>query len=291
MALDKVNISLPKGAALGLAGPNGAGKSTLLKVLFGLYPKNGGEAEIFGYRLGKDSHRIRQHTGYLPDKLAFSWEKVNDLVKGYAYLNGYSFASARSRASEALRAYDMKEFGDKRFRQLSEGMKRRVLLAMTTIHDPDVLLLDEPTASLDLSGVQKVEEMIRHQRGEGRTLLLVTHKASQIQRLCTHLVVIIRGGIAYQGTPKDFIDRMHQDELIIPNEVLEHVKIAPADIDRLQLKSLGRYTVVPSDHWDELLKTLKVEPEELHARSSPKNLAYSLAKFYAFGLSITKVSS
>ncbi len=286
-----MNISLPKGATLGLAGPNGAGKSTLLKVLFGLYPMSGGEAEIFGYRLGRDSHRIRQHTGYLPDKLPFSWEKVNDLVTGYAYLNGYSFASARGRASESLRAYDMEGFGNKRFRQLSEGMKRRVLLAMTTIHNPDLLLLDEPTASLDLSGAQKVEEMIRRQRGEGRTVLLVTHKASQIQRLCTHLVVIIRGGIAYQGTPQDFIDRMHQDELIIPNEELKHVKIAPADINRFQLKPLGRYTVVPSDHWDEFRNTLNLEPEELHARSPSKNLSYSLAKFYAFGLSETKVSS
>lgn len=283
-ALEDINLSLPRGACLGVAGPNGAGKSTLLKVLFGLYPISGGEAVVLGYSLSEYSHKIRKLVGYVPDTSAFSWERVGFLVKYFAFLHGYGLAEAKKRATNALKEYEMQDAQHKRYRQLSEGMKKRILFALAAAHECEMLLLDEPTANLDLSGRQKVEGLVRSYARAGKTVILVTHRARQIERVCSHLVVLLRGRIGYSGKVEELVDRMYQGEMLIPNQSLDRVEIKPLEIDRLHLRSLGRYTIVPKEYWDEFLGITKIDPEKVGAKPAPRNLPYSLAKYYAFGM-------
>lgn len=284
-ALDDINLTLPKGTTLGIAGPNGAGKSTLLRVLFGLYPISGGEAEVLGYRVSRDSHKIRRFVSYVPDSSAFSWEKVGFLIKYFAFLHGYSLAEAEKHVAKTLKEYDIQDAREKRYRQLSAGMKKRMLFAMATVPDSEMLLMDEPTANLDLSGRQKVESLVRSLGASGKTVILVTHRARQIRRVCSHLAVLLQGKIGYFGKVEEFVEQMHQGEMLIPNDSLERVEIKASDIDRLHLKGLGRYMIIPKENWEEFLRITKIDSQKVRAEPAPRTISYALAKCYAFGMS------
>jgi ABC-2 type transport system ATP-binding protein len=200
-ALNELSITLEPGI-IGLVGANGAGKSTLLKILLGLLPANEGRAELLGYDVAADGITLRQYVGYMPEHDCLPTDiSATEFVSHMAQINGLPRQAARERTAETLRHVGLFE---ERYRQIggySTGMKQRVKLAQALVHDPRVMLLDEPTNGLDPEGRDEMLDLVRRTGREfGIAIVMSSHLLGEIERVCDHLVVI-DGGVLLKSAP------------------------------------------------------------------------------------------
>ncbi len=200
-ALDSFTLQLEPGI-IGLVGPNGAGKSTLIKILLGLIAPSSGRAEVFGADAARDSLRIRELVGYLPEHDCLPGDiSASNFVVHMARMSGIPAAAARERTAETLRHVGLFE---ERYRQMngySTGMKQRVKLAQALVHDPRLLFLDEPTNGLDPQGRDEMLDLIeRTGREFGVSIIMSSHLLSEIERICERLIVIEQGRLVRLGT-------------------------------------------------------------------------------------------
>ncbi len=207
-ALDGLSIELEPGV-IGLVGANGAGKSTLLKILLGLLAPTSGEATLLGYDVRRQGPELRQFVGYMPEHDCLPNDvSATEFVAHMAQINGLPRAAARERTAETLRHVGLFEERYREIRGYSTGMKQRVKLAQALVHDPRVMLLDEPTNGLDPAGREDMLDLVRRTGNEfGIAIIMASHLLGEIERVCDHLVVIDAGRLLRSAAIGEFTQR------------------------------------------------------------------------------------
>lgn len=207
-ALDGVSLDLARGEALGLVGTNGAGKTTLLKVICNLLLPDGGRVLVDGLDVVKEGREARRRLGLVvSDERSFYWRlTVRRNLEFFASLHDMSAATAEARLTELASWLGMEDFMDRPFSDLSSGMRQRVSLARGLLHDPDILLLDEPIHSLSPDAALEVDHIFTGQlrRERGKTLLLATQSMSEVERVCGAMCLLHRGRLLFHGTVDGF---------------------------------------------------------------------------------------
>lgn len=199
-AVNNISFHAKKGEVIGFLGPNGAGKTTTMRILAGFMPPTDGEARIAGYHVVDDSLEVRRRVGYLPESVPLYTDMtVFDYLKYMADL--HDVENVHDRIFELLEIVQLVDRVDSYIEKLSKGMRQRVGLAQALIHDPDVLILDEPTIGLDPSQIKEVRSVIKDV-GKEHTVLLSTHILPEVQQLCDRVLIIDKGEIIAQDTTK-----------------------------------------------------------------------------------------
>ncbi|WP_251341547.1 ABC transporter ATP-binding protein [Haloplanus halophilus] len=207
-ALDGVSLSVPEGSFFGLLGPNGAGKTTFINVLVGLVRKSGGEARVFGHDVEADYREARDRIGLAPQEFNVDrFFPIREVLEHKAGYHGIPASEARERADEVLKQVGIYEKRDTRFDWLSGGMKRRFLIARALVTDPDLLILDEPTAGVDVQLRHDLWNLITDLNEGGTTILLTTHYIEEAERLCDEVAILDGGRVVTVSSPDELMDR------------------------------------------------------------------------------------
>lgn len=194
-ALKGIDLFVPRGSIFGLLGPNGAGKSTFINILAGLVNKTAGQAEVWGFDIDKDPRHARASIGVVPQEISsdvfFTPKEGLEIQAGL-----YGVPKAQRRTMEILRRLGLEDKADAYVRQLSGGMKRRLLVAKAMVHSPPVLILDEPTAGVDIELRKQMWEQVLELHAQGVTIILTTHYLEEAQELCDTIAIIHNGEVA-----------------------------------------------------------------------------------------------
>ncbi len=228
MALDTVDLAIPRGALFGLLGPNGAGKSTFINILAGLVNKTAGTARIWGIDIDKDPRNARSAIGIVPQELNIDpFFTPRELLELQAGLFGVPEAERQTDA--VLAAVGLSDRADAYARTLSGGMRRRMLVAKAMVHAPPVLVLDEPTAGVDVELRQQLWSHIRALNERGTTILLTTHYLEEAEQLCDRIAIINHGKVIACDTTVELLRRLDRKELAII--LAEDLAELPAGLD------------------------------------------------------------
>jgi len=213
-ALKGVSLSIKKGEFYGLLGPNGAGKTTIIGILTGLVTKTSGDVKVFGINIEDNPEKARSYIGVVPQELNFNiFEKVENIIVDQAGFYGIPRSVAIPRALELMTALGIADKRDQPSRNLSGGMKRRLMIARALIHDPQILILDEPTAGVDVELRRGMWDFLRALTERGVTILMTTHYLEEAEQLCDRIAIINKGEIVREGTKKELLSSL-------PNEVI-----------------------------------------------------------------------
>ncbi len=200
VALDDVSFRCESGEVFGLLGPNGAGKSTLLKIVVGLLKPTSGTVRLGEHDIAQSPEAAKQIVGYLPENPSlYTGLTVQEFLQFVGKIRGVDDSSLANKVDESLRTFSLVEKTDSLIGSLSKGMKQKVALIASTIHDPSVLVLDEPLTALDPRTQRLVKDWIGSQAGKGVTILLSTHLMEIAQSYCTRLAIIDKGRIVASG--------------------------------------------------------------------------------------------
>ncbi len=208
VALDDLDLDLEPGV-IGLVGANGAGKSTLIRILLGLTGPTSGSAEVFGLDVATQGLAIRRRIGYMPEHDCLPLDiSATEFVAHMARINGLPRSAARGRTAETLRHVGLFEERYREMRGYSTGMRQRVKLAQALVHDPGLMLLDEPTNGLDPAGRDEMLELVSRIGDEfGISILMSSHLLAEIERVCSHLAVIEQGRLVRSDSVATFTSR------------------------------------------------------------------------------------
>jgi ABC-2 type transport system ATP-binding protein len=207
-ALDGLSLSVERGEFFGLLGPNGAGKTTFINVLVGLVRKSGGEASVFGHDVEDEYREARDRIGLAPQEFNVDrFFPIREVLMHKAGYHDISTTEARERADEALRTVGIYDKRETRFDWLSGGMKRRFMLARALVSDPDLLILDEPTAGVDVELRRDLWEIITDLNDDGTTILLTTHYIEEAERLCDEVAIMDSGRKVTVASPDELMAR------------------------------------------------------------------------------------
>ncbi|MDJ0949768.1 MAG: ABC transporter ATP-binding protein [Alphaproteobacteria bacterium] len=213
-ALDAVDLAIPRGSLFGLLGPNGAGKSTFINILGGLVNKTAGTAQIWGIDIDTDPRNARAAIGVVPQELNIDpFFTPRELLEVQAGL--YGVPEPERRTNEVLAAVGLADKAEAYARSLSGGMRRRMLVAKAMVHAPPILVLDEPTAGVDVELRQQLWAHIRRMNDEGTTILLTTHYLEEAEQLCDRIAIINHGRVIACDTTLALLRRLDRKELAI----------------------------------------------------------------------------
>jgi ABC-2 type transport system ATP-binding protein len=270
IALQGVDLNIPKGSIYGLLGPNGAGKSTLINIMAGLVLKTSGSVQIWDRDIDAQPENAKAAIGIVPQEINFdpffSPKKLLDIQAGM-----YGVPAAERKSMELLELVGLKDKANAYTRSLSGGMKRRLLLAKALVHTPPILVLDEPTAGVDVELRQMLWERVRMLNARGMTILLTTHYLEEAEELCDHIAIINHGRIIVDEDKKTLMGRLDGKEMnLTTDRMLEGVP-----------ESLAAYN-----------PTLK-DGRVLTFRYAPKDISAGqiLAAVSAAGIGISDVST
>ncbi len=201
LAVDELSFRVDQGEVYGLLGPNGAGKTTTLRMILGLLQPTSGYAEVAGFRTSKSPDEIKSRIG-LVSASAGLYQSLTprEMLLFFADLYGMSRQAARQRLDVLVDLLGLVEFFEQRCSTLSTGQRQRVILARALIHDPPIMLLDEPTRGLDIVGSKIVFDYVDHLRKEGKSVIVSTHRLDEAQRLCDRFGILHRGRLEQEGT-------------------------------------------------------------------------------------------
>jgi ABC-2 type transport system ATP-binding protein len=215
-ALKGVDLTVKEGDFFALLGPNGAGKSTVIGIISSLINKTSGQVDVFGRNLDTNSSDVRMHIGLVPQEFNFNiFEPVGEILINQAGYYGISRDQAKKRAQEYLRQL---ELWDKRFdmaKELSGGMKRRLMIARALMHRPKLLILDEPTAGVDIEIRHSMWAFLKQQNTKGTTIILTTHYLEEAESLCNNIAIINDGITIEQTQMRSLLDRLHVETFIL----------------------------------------------------------------------------
>lgn len=237
LALDSVNLTVPKGSIFALLGPNGAGKSTLINILAGLVTKTSGKALVWGIDLDADARGVKSAIGVVPQEINFdpffTPAQILDIQAGM-----YGVPKAERRTSELLEIMGLADKADAYTRQLSGGMRRRLMVAKAMVHNPPILILDEPTAGVDIELRQQLWANVRALNKAGTTVILTTHYLEEAEELCDRIAIINHGRVVANDLKenllgniegKDIRFRLDRDVTTIPESLKKyHAKLEGA---------------------------------------------------------------
>src|SRR5947207_7768693 len=214
LAVDHISFDARPGEIFGLLGPNGAGKTTAMRILCTVLKPTGGTARLAGYDVVTQADQVRQHIGFLSANTAIydrmsAWE----LVEYFGRLYGLEGDRLRGRMEEVFAALRMNDFRDTLGAKMSTGMRQKVSIARAIVHDPPVLIFDEPTASLDVLAARAVQENIIRLRDLGKCILFSSHVMSEVERLCNRVSIISQGRIQTCGTLAELRERHQEQDL------------------------------------------------------------------------------
>jgi len=215
-ALKGVDLTVKEGDFFALLGPNGAGKSTVIGIVCSLVNKSSGRVEVFGKSLDKNSADVRMHIGLVPQEFNFNiFEPVGEILINQAGYYGIDRKEATERAEVYLKQLDLWE---KRFdmaKELSGGMKRRLMIARALMHRPKLLILDEPTAGVDIEIRHSMWKFLKRVNAEGTTIILTTHYLEEAESLCNNIAIIDNGITIEQTQMRSLLDRLHVETFIL----------------------------------------------------------------------------
>ena len=264
-ALKGVDLTIPRGSIFGLLGPNGAGKSTMINILAGLVNKTSGTASICGYDIDSQTRQARASIGIVPQEIAmdvfFTPYQALELQAGY-----YGVPKAKRRSEEILGALGLSDKRDAYVRQLSGGMKRRLLIAKALVHNPPVLILDEPTAGVDIELRRQLWTYVEELHRRGTTIILTTHYLEEAEALCDHIAIMHHGEIVANESKASLMSRLDKRTLVItPMDPITALPPELKDLDA-SLNENGQIAI--------------------HYRSGTDSISAMLAKVKTAGVSI-----
>jgi ABC-2 type transport system ATP-binding protein len=268
-ALDGLDLTVSSGEFFGLLGPNGAGKTTFINTLVGLARLDGGEATVFGKDVTADYRSVRDRIGLAPQEFNVDrFFPIVEVLEHKAGYHGFEPAAASARAASALKTVGIYEKRNTRFDWLSGGMKRRFMLARALVSDPDLLILDEPTAGVDVQLRHDLWEIIERMNAAGTTILLTTHYIEEAERLCDRVAIVDRGRKVEVASPDELTSRGTDTlEIGLANPpaaapALDHDGVVEVEVvdGRLEVVAKGGRTLLPR-----LLRDLERDGHEVTA--------------------------
>jgi len=245
LAVDGLDLEVPKGSVFGLIGPNGAGKSTTFAILASIVSPTAGTAEVVGFDPATDARGVRRHLGYMPDVLG-----VYDNLRVDEYLEFFAAAHELRRSSwpglvdGLLELVGLEVKREAMVESLSRGMKQRLALARALVHDPEVLVLDEPASGLDPRARVELRTLLGELRAMGKTVVISSHILTEMEEMCTHVAIMEAGKLLAAGEPAEIGDRLRGGHQVV-------VRLAGGEVQR--------YTVTGEAEQRDLLYRLIVE--------------------------------
>lgn len=225
-ALKGVNLDVEKGDFFALLGPNGAGKSTLISIISSLVNKTSGSVKIFDYDLDNEKAYAKSCIGLVPQEINFNqFETSHNVVMNQAGYYGIPHKRALRRTEECLRQVDLWDKRDTVSRRLSGGMKRRLMIARAMVHEPQLLILDEPTAGVDIEIRRSMWEMMQTVNQQGTTIILTTHYLEEAESLCRNIAIINDGQIIEKSPMNTLLSRVHTDHFVM--DIAQPLSVAP----------------------------------------------------------------
>ena len=240
-ALKGISFAIEQGDFFALLGPNGAGKSTTIGIVSSLVNKSFGQVKVFGYDLDTQKNLVKQCIGLVPQEFNFNvFEKVENIILQQAGYYGIDSTLAKKRTEKYLKKL---ELWDKRMeagRNLSGGMKRRLMIARAMVHEPKLLVLDEPTAGVDVEIRHSMWEFIKEINAKGTTIILTTHYLEEVEALCKNVAIIDKGKILTNTSLKDLLRMLDRQTFImdLQSKVSEIPKLEHADLKILDSSTL-----------------------------------------------------
>jgi len=234
-ALDGVSIEVPRGGIFGLLGPNGAGKSTLINILAGMVTKSGGTASIWGFDIDAHPRNAKRAIGVVPQEILFDpFFTPKEALEIQAGL--YGVPKAERRTMELLRAVRLDDNADAYARTLSGGMKRRLLVAKAMVHSPPILVLDEPTAGVDVELRQQLWDYVRSLHAQGVTIVLTTHYLEEAEELCDRIAIINHGRVVANEMTHALLGMVQEKvvEVVTDRDIAQTPDAAP--FEKVELK-------------------------------------------------------
>jgi ABC-2 type transport system ATP-binding protein len=254
-ALVGIDLVVPRGSIFGLLGPNGAGKSTFINILAGLAIKTSGHVTVWGIDIDEAPRLARAVIGVVPQELNIDpFFTPRELLELHAGL--YGVPRRKRRTDEILEAVALSHMADSYARSLSGGMRRRLLIAKAMVHSPPVLVLDEPTAGVDVELRRQLWSYVRALNASGTTILLTTHYLEEAEQLCDRIAIIDRGRVVVHDRTEALLKRVDHKEMAIT--VAEEIRAHPASLDGV--------VVAPHD----LSLSTEPHPDSQHSRCGPR---------------------
>lgn len=231
LAVDDVSFSVSPGTVYGLLGPNGAGKTTTMRMVLGLLRPDSGYSEVSGMRSDVDSDGVKRQVGFVTSAGGvYQWLTAREMLSFFGDIYGISVSQTRNQIEQLSSLLDFQHILDQRCTTLSTGEKQRINLARALMHDPPVMILDEPTLGLDVVGSQTIFSYIELLKSKGKAVILCTHRLEQAQRVCDQFGMLHKGAIVREGALEQlrqqtgrndlvemFVDLIAQDKANTPN--------------------------------------------------------------------------
>lgn len=214
IAVNGISLEAHPGEIYGLLGPNGAGKTTTLRCVATLLKPTDGDVKVCGYDTVKDGAKVRDSICFLTNEIKLDPNFTPDyMFKFFGRLHGMSEEEIASRQTEMFEAFGINDFKDKKIDELSTGMKQKASIAVSLVHDPEVVIFDEPTNGLDIITARVVTDYLKKLRDEGKTVIISTHIMSEAQKMCDRIGVIISGSKVAEGTLEEILAETGTDDL------------------------------------------------------------------------------
>ncbi len=225
LAVDNVSFEVDRGEIVGFLGPNGAGKTTTMRMLTGYLPMNSGSIEVAGFDVVNQAREVRRRIGYLPENCPLYPEmRVDEYLRFRAELKGVKATARKAKINEVKEQCGLTEVGRRIIGQLSKGYRQRVGLADSLVHDPDLLVLDEPTVGLDPFQIRQVRQLIK-QLAQRHTILLSTHILQEVEAICERILIINEGRIVASDTEANLHRKLHACSIIAMEVMAERMAV------------------------------------------------------------------
>jgi len=269
-ALSGIDLDIPRGSIFGLLGPNGAGKSTLINILAGLVKKSAGSVNIWGFDQDENPRQSRAAIGVMPQEL-----NLDPFFKPGASLDMqaglYGVPKALRKTDEILRLIGLEDKANAYARSLSGGMRRRLLLGKALVHSPQILVLDEPTAGVDIGLRQMLWDNVRQLNADGMTVILTTHYLEEAQEMCDQIAIIHEGALRALDTTANLLSKLDTKTLVVETETAAEISL-PAGVTQSQRAdgtlafTYSRSAISPGEILDALrlagVKILDIQTEQ-----------------------------
>ncbi|WP_018864423.1 ABC transporter ATP-binding protein [Thioalkalivibrio sp. ARh3] len=257
-ALKGIDLEVAPGSFFALLGPNGAGKSTTIGIITSLINKTAGEVRVFGHDLDRDQQAVKRSIGLVPQEFNFNnFEPIGEIVVNQAGYYGITRHEAWRRAEHYLRELGLWEKRKDMARTLSGGMKRRLMIARALVHEPRLLILDEPTAGVDIELRRSMWEFLRRINTDGRSIILTTHYLEEAESLCRNIAIIDDGQIVENTTMKQLLAKLETETMVL--DLSEPVLQLPQDTE-IPIRQIDELTleadIQRGQHLNDLFRTL-----------------------------------
>jgi ABC-2 type transport system ATP-binding protein len=270
IALSGIDLDIPRGSIFGLLGPNGAGKSTLINILAGLVKKSSGSVNIWGFDQDENPRQSRAAIGVMPQELNldpfFTPGASLDMQAGL-----YGVPKNQRKTDEILRLIGLEDKADSYARSLSGGMRRRLLLGKALVHSPQILVLDEPTAGVDIALRQMLWDNVRQLNADGMTVILTTHYLEEAQKMCDQIAIIHEGSLRALDTTENLLSKLDTKTLVVQADLADLITLPKGVIQTTRADggmafTYNRSNISPGEILDALrlanVKILDIQTEQ-----------------------------